>query len=202
LIAAQGLDGLYSATLFHYGDAVLPLLREGLELGRSFVQPRYQTRHSLDYLWWGIGAYLRRNPHHRYLFGPASISQFYGTEATARLVHYFGTHFGGTHFNGAQLDVRPRNPFVIPNEIQQKLSAEFSGCDAQEDFKALREALAARGLPVPTLYKHYSQATSPDGVCFCAFNVDPHFGDCVDSFVIADLHKLTPRKRQRYLSGQ
>jgi len=55
------------------------------------------------------------------------------------------------------------------------------------------------GLPLPVLYKHYSQATSPDGVAFTAFNIDRDFGDCVDSFVIADLHKLTPRKRQRYL---
>jgi len=194
LLAERGPDGLYSNTLFQYGDGMLDTLRQGLELGRSFVQPRYQSRHSLDYLWWGIGAYLRRNPQHRYLFGPASISRFYGTEATARLVHYFGTHF-----SGADLDVQPRAPFEIPQELQQQLAKEFSGCDAQEDFKALRALLAARGLPIPTLYKHYSQATSADGVCFTAFNVDSHFGDCVDSFVIADLHKLSPRKRQRYL---
>jgi hypothetical protein len=197
LIARYGIDGLYSATLFRYGDSVLPLLLEGLELGRSFVQPRYQSRHSLDYLWWGIGAYLRRQPQHRYLFGPASISRFYGTEATARLVHFFGTHYSGAH-----LDVHARTPFHIPDDLQRRLAEEFSGCDVQEDFKALRAALAARGLPVPTLYKHYSQATSADGVCFTAFNVDKHFGDCVDSFVIADLHRLTPRKRQRYLGTE
>ncbi|HBO13067.1 MAG TPA: GNAT family N-acetyltransferase, partial [Halieaceae bacterium] len=107
----------------------------------------------------------------------------------------------GTHYSGAHLDVTPRTPFVIPPELQQQLAAEFDGCDAEEDFKALKQALAGRGLPVPTLYKHYSQATSPDGVCFSAFNVDKDFGDCVDSFVLADLHRLTPRKRQRYMAS-
>ena len=195
VIARQGLDGLYSHTLFSYGENVAAMLREGLEMGRSFVQPRYQTRHSLDYLWYGIGAYIKRRPHIRYLFGPASISRFYGREATARLAWYYGTHFSGAH-----LDVRPRTPFTIPADTATALAAEFSGVDAEEDMKSLRESLAAAGLPLPTLYKHYSQATSPDGVAFTAFNIDRDFGDCVDSFVIADLHKLTPRKRQRYLA--
>ncbi|MFN2286807.1 MAG: GNAT family N-acyltransferase, partial [Chromatocurvus sp.] len=62
LIDSRGISALYSNSLFHLPDSVLPQLRQGLELGRSFVQPRYQTRHSLDYLWWGIGAFLKRNP--------------------------------------------------------------------------------------------------------------------------------------------
>ena len=197
VVAAQGLDGLYSNTLFRYGPQVQAMLAEGLELGRSFVQTRYQTRHSLDYLWYGIGAYIRANPHIRYLFGPASISRFYGCDATARLVHFFGCHY-----SGAGLDVSPRNPFVIPESTAAALRSEFTGVDRDEDMKSLRQCLAAAGLPLPTLYKHYSQATSPDGVAFTAFNVDPDFGDCVDSFVIADLHKLTPRKRQRYLGEE
>jgi putative hemolysin len=194
VIAEQGVEGLYSRTLFDYGPVALSRIAQGLELGRSFVQPRYQTRHALDYLWYGIGAYIRANPHLRYLFGPASISRFYGTESMARLVYYFGCHY-----SDASLDVTARTPFLIPDEIDAALRAEFTGADAEEDLKSLRQSLAAAGLPLPTLYKHYSQATSPDGVAFTAFNVDASFGDCVDSFVIADLHKLTPRKRQRYL---
>ena len=34
---------------------------------------------------------------------------------------------------------------------------------------------------------------------FSAFNVDPAFGDCVDAFVIADLTRLLPKKKRRYL---
>ncbi len=33
----------------------------GIELGRSFIQPRYWGRRGLDYLWSGIGAYLARS---------------------------------------------------------------------------------------------------------------------------------------------
>ncbi|MEM9257734.1 MAG: GNAT family N-acyltransferase [Pseudomonadota bacterium] len=195
VIKRLGVAGLYSSTLFDYGPTSRSLLSQGLEMGRSFVQQRYQTRHSLDYLWFGIGAYVKRRPHIRYLFGPASISRYYGSEATARLIYYFGTHF-----SDVRLDVTPVNPYSMAPAIRSRLEAEFTGVDPEEDMKSLREHLASAGLPLPTLYKHYSQATSPDGVVFTAFNIDPDFGDCVDSFVIADLDKLTPRKRQRYLA--
>lgn len=197
IIRSQGLNGLYSHTLFEYGPVICEKLRCGLELGRSFVQPRYQSRHSLDYLWYGIGAYVKLHPNIRYLFGPASISRFYGKEATSRLAYFYGTHFGDE-----PLDVRARTPFVIPEAIAGQLKTEFTGADLDTDMRALRAALASRGLPLPTLYKHYSQATTSDGVSFTAFNIDKDFGDCVDSFVIADLHKLTARKRQRYLKAE
>ncbi|GAB5413751.1 MAG: lysophospholipid acyltransferase family protein [Congregibacter sp.] len=196
IMAQQGIEGLYSNTLFKFGTTMQSRLAQGLELGRTFVQPRYQTRHSLDYLWHGIGAYLRENPDIRYLFGPASISRYYGAEATARLCFYYASHFG----DGADYDVSPRMPFDIPDTTLAELLGEYAGVDAAEDMQALRQHLAKAGLPLPVLYKHYSRATSPDGVVFTAFNVDPDFGDCVDSFVIADLDKLTPRMRRRYLA--
>jgi putative hemolysin len=194
IMAKRGIEGLYTHSLFEFDDSMQPYLQQGLELGRSFVQPKYQTRHALDYLWLGIGAYVRRYPRFRYLFGPASISRFYGQKAIAQLAYYYSTYY-----DSLDLGVRPRTPFEIPEPLRAELAAEFSGIDAEEDFKALRDTLVETGLPVPTLYKHYSQATEPDGVVFTAFNIDPEFGDCVDGFVLADLTKLKPRKRKRYL---
>lgn len=195
LIDSRGITALYSSTLFHFPDTVLPQLRQGLELGRSFVQPRYQTRHSLDYLWWGIGAFLKRNPGYRYLFGPASISRHYGSDGTALLTGYYGHYFAAP-----ELGIRARNPLHLSDDSMAKAREGFLGDDPEADFRTLRTRLAAHGLPVPTLYKHYAQAMRPGGVSFSAFSVDTDFGDCVDSFVLADLEQLTPRKRQRYLN--
>jgi putative hemolysin len=197
LVARRGMDGLYTNSLFHFDEKMRPVLEQGLELGRSFVQPQYQSKHSLDYLWCGIGAYVRRYPHYRYLFGPASISSLYGEKAIARLAYFFGTHFG----NG-EVAVQARNPLHISSELLEKFAVEFQGCDRDVDYKALRDRLARDGLPIPTLFKHYSQATEPEGVCFTAFNVDRDFGDCVDAFVLVDLERLKPRKRKRYLGGE
>jgi hypothetical protein len=196
LLQAGGKDALYSNTLFRFGPGMDPYLSCGLELGRSFVQPRYQSRHSLDYLWLGIGAYLRRYPRFRYLFGPASISPLYGKEAIARLACYYGSRY--SHI---ALDVAARVPFVIEPQVMAALTSEYSGADPEEDFRSLRDALAAQGLAIPTLFKHYSQVAEPAGVAIAAFNVDHSFGNCVDGFVLVDLEQLKPRKRKRYLGG-
>ncbi|TXS92801.1 lysophospholipid acyltransferase family protein [Parahaliea maris] len=194
LLARGGKDALYTHTLFEFGPGMQPYLEQGLELGRSFVQPKYQTRHSLDYLWQGIGAFLCRNPEFRYLFGPASISRLYGTEAIARIAWFFSSHY-----QSMPLEVTPRTPFTIQPELQARLASEYTGLDREEDLKALRDTLAEQGMPIPVLYKHYAGALEPDGVVFTAFNIDHDFGDCVDGFVLADLTRLTERKRKRYL---
>ncbi|MEV3838059.1 lysophospholipid acyltransferase family protein, partial [Aeromonas dhakensis] len=74
LLASKGLDGLYSHTLFGFEEKLLPRLELAIELGRSFIQPAYWGKRGLDYLWFGIGAYLARYPDYRYLFGPVSLS--------------------------------------------------------------------------------------------------------------------------------
>ena len=67
---------LYSATLFDYTEDAAELFAAGLELGRSFVQPEYWGKRSLDYLWQGIGAYLARHPQVKYLWASVTIAKF------------------------------------------------------------------------------------------------------------------------------
>ena len=194
LMKQAGVAGLYTHTLFHFSPAMTSHLEHGLELGRSFVQPKYQNRYALEYLWQGIGAFVQEHPHIRYLFGSASISARYGHEATARIAHFYKTHV-----NQLPVDVSPRTPFCVSDLLEARLVNEMPGDDFQTDLTALQSALAAQNLTIPLLFKHYSQATSKDGVSFSAFNVDPAFGDCVDAFVIADLTLLLPKKKRRYL---
>jgi len=194
LIEQAGLDGLYTHTLFHFAPTMCSYFQHGLELGRSFVQPQYQNRYALDYLWCGIGAYVQAHPHIRYLFGSASISSRYGNEAIARIAHFYQTHV-----NRLSVAVTPRTPFGVSESLEKQLMNEMPGEDSQTDLTTLQSALKAQDLTIPLLFKHYSQATSIDGVSFSAFNVDPAFGDCVDAFVIADLTRLLPKKKRRYL---
>ncbi len=56
------------------------------------------------------------------------------------------------------------------------------------------------GYTVPTLYKQYTEVCENDGIIFSDFNIDPEFSDCVDGFVIVDIEKLKPKKRNRYMS--
>ena len=193
--AAQlGRDHLYCATLFNFGDAARPFLEQGLELGRSFVQPKYWGMRSLDYLWFGIGAFLRRHPEYRYLFGPVSISNSYPRQAVEMLVHFYAAHFpDGDGLATANL------PYAIPPRRREELAALFPGKDYREEFSLLKNMLSHMNLTVPTLYKQYPETFEDDGVRFAAFNVDPAFGDCVDGLILVDMARIKDRKRERYM---
>ncbi|MGH3925616.1 MAG: lysophospholipid acyltransferase family protein, partial [Pseudonocardiaceae bacterium] len=94
MLAAHGLKSLYTASLFRYADDIVPHLAEGMELGRSFVAPEYWGRRSIDSLWQGIGAYLRRHPHVRYLFGAVSLSAALPLAAREQIVAYYARYHG------------------------------------------------------------------------------------------------------------
>ncbi|AWL12678.1 hypothetical protein HMF8227_02225 [Saliniradius amylolyticus] len=183
--------GLYSASLFHFGERMTPYLDQGLELGRSFVQPKYWGKRSLDYLWYGIGAFLKQNPNYRYLFGPVSISGAFPAGAKDLLVQFYQLYFGGDN------DVAVSNqPYSLPEELKDA----FSGEDYKEDFKKLKHLLANMGTSVPTLYKQYTELCEPGGVQFLSFGVDPDFNDCVDGLVLVDITRLKEKKRKRYIA--
>lgn len=192
LIEQQGKDGLYSASLFHYDSAMDKHFEQGLELGRSFVQPKYWGKRSLDYLWYGIGAFLVKYPHYRYLFGPVSMSNSFPQAAKELLVAFYTLYFGAEE----QVAVS-KCPYALPKEFQDT----FSGDNYKEDFTQLKHLLANMGVAVPTLYKQYTELCEPGGVQFLSFGIDPDFNDCIDGLILVDMSKLKERKRQRYLSA-
>ena len=56
ILAARGVSGVYTASLFHYSPALLGRLSPGLELGRSFVRREHQRNSNVLFLLWkGLG---------------------------------------------------------------------------------------------------------------------------------------------------
>lgn len=195
ILRERGPAGLYSASLFDYAPAANEFLDGAVELGRSFVQPAYWGSRSLDYLWQGIGAYLRSRPA-RHLFGPVSLSAALPLAAREWIVHYHRHYFGDPE----RLAVA-RNPFVVSAQVEAEASAAWSGRTQAEALAHLRARLDCMGAQLPVLYKQYADVCEPDGVRFLAFGVDPAFGGCVDGLVRLDLTRLRPAKRSRYLGG-
>lgn len=189
VLAARGLKGLYSASLFDYAEDVLPRLAQGMELGRSFVVPEYWGGRSIDYLWQGIGAYLRRHPRVRYLYGAVSISAALPRPAREQIVSYYRQYYGDEGGSA-----RSRNPF-------QYLAAppDFGALDADTAFAVLKANLDALGATLPMLYKQYTELCEPGGARFLAFGVDPDFSDSIDGLIEVDLQRMCARKRRRYL---
>lgn len=196
IVAARGSEGLYSHSLFEFGDEFRSTFGQAIELGRSFVHPRYQNLRALEYLWYGIGAYLAARPSVRYLFGPVSVSADYPEKARKLLVYFYRRHFGT-----AQPLAIPRSPFVLTEGDERELALEIPGEDYARDFRALKQRLGEFGMSVPTLYKQYTELCEPGGARFLGFNVDPAFAMCVDGLVMVDLEKLKASKRERYMGS-
>ena len=187
--------GVYTNTLFDYQLAMEPIFTHGLELGRSFVQPKYWGKRSLDYLWVGIGAFVAKNPQYRYLFGPVSISNSLSKPAKNLLVNYYQNYFSPEHILATA-----KTPFQLDEMEKDELLTAFDGNDKSKDFVTLKHLLANCGGSVPTLYKQYSSLCVDGGVSLSAFNIDPDFNECVDALVVVDLDKLLPKKRLRYIA--
>jgi Putative hemolysin len=75
VLAAHGPAGMYLSSQFKLKPEFWDRVGHGLELGRSFVRPKYQKAYQpLLLLWRGLAEYVARNPHNRTLFGCVSIS--------------------------------------------------------------------------------------------------------------------------------
>jgi putative hemolysin len=188
------LDGLYTSTLFNFDEGFEPYFEQGLELGRSFVQPKYWNSRALDYLWQGIGAYVRANPNIRYLFGAVSLSNAFNEKAQALLIYFYRHYFKDEYALVAHKDA-----YRMSAEMKKQCRELFEGNDYRRDQRVLKEELGYMGYAIPTLYKQYADVCEEGGVSFYDFGYDKNFNDCIDGFILVDLFKMKEAKRKRYI---
>ncbi|NOU43244.1 MAG: lysophospholipid acyltransferase family protein [Methyloglobulus sp.] len=193
IMDAKGVAGFYTNTLFDLTKTFADYLPYSIELGRSFVQPRYWGQRSLEYLWYGIGAYLREHPEVKYLFGPVSLSNTYPQLAKELIISFYQQQFGTE-----MPHVTANLPFELSAASQRFAKQEFSN-DYSTSFKILNTELKKLGVKVPTLYKQYVELCVDKGCHFIGFNIDPDFNNCIDSLIMVEIDKIAPKKKQRYI---
>lgn len=187
---------LYTQTLFKFKEGSEFLLKDAIELGRSFVQPKFWGTRALDYLWYGIGAYLNKFPETKYMFGPVSISAAYPKTARDMMIYFYKRYF----MINDDLVVS-KNRYFIGQKETEELNDLFDGKDYDENFKILKDSLANYNLSVPTLYKQYCELCDEGGVQFLDFGIDSSFEDCADGFILVETFKIKDAKKKRYISG-
>jgi putative hemolysin len=194
IINEQGMRGLYTASLFDFDEEFRPFAEQAIELGRSFVQPRYWGSRALDYLWQGLGSYLRYYPEIRYMFGPVSISARYPKAARDLMVVFYKHYFGCQRSLG-----EAKIPYQLDKASQEEFSRHFSGDDLEQDLQELKNQLALYNITIPTLFKQYTDLCEPGGVCFLDFGKDPDFAGCTDGMILVLVDKVKAAKRKRYI---
>jgi len=191
-------SALYTSTLFEFNKGFDKYLNDSIELGRSFVQPKYWGSRALDYLWYGIGAYIKNNPDIKYMFGPVSISASYSRVAKDMILYFYDTNF-----KDRENLINAKIPYNFKSDwyLVENLKKEFNATDYRTNFKTLKKALASIEMSVPTLYKQYSDLCEDGGIKFCAYNIDPDFSNCIDSFILVEIAKIKESQKKRYFGS-
>ncbi len=171
-----------------------------IELGRSFVQPKYQSTrvsskslYALDNLWDGLGALMVRNPHARYFFGKVTMYGSYNREARDTLLWFLRKHFPDRDDL-----IEPLYPVQLHFD-SEKLGAVFTGCDYKEDFQILIRRLRELGEFMPPLINSYI-SLSPSMRVFGTVH-NPDFGDVEETAILVTIDDIYPNKAERHTKG-
>jgi putative hemolysin len=190
IVASEGVEGLYTRTLFRYDRHLVERLSPALELGRSFVRAEYQ-RHptALMLLWKGICTFITRYPQYRVLFGAVSISTRYSDATRDLLMAFLAQNYQDGELASLVASTHPARPAAPRPAGSGPRTVE----DAEEQVRALEEG--DRGMPV--LLRQYLKLNAR----LLGFNVDPAFGDALDALMMVDLTAVDPRILRRYFGA-
>jgi len=185
ILESMGRRGFYLSELFKMKDQFYPMLKQGIELGRSWIRKEYQGKPlPLFLLWKGILKYLIDNPQYRYMFGPVSISNNFSKFSKALIVDYITKN----HFDYEMAKyVKPRNKFkadLLPISTDTLV-------DSSESFKDLDSIIGDienSHIKIPVLLRQYMNLNAK----IISFNIDPKFSDCLDGFLVVDTHNIPP----------
>lgn len=197
IVQKYGKKGLYNSEQFTIEQSFDSIMDESIEVGRSFIQPKYWKSNALDFIWQGIGAYLQQNPHIRFLWGAVSISDNYSLLAKSLIITYYQKWYAGP----VDMFV-PYTPFNIPKSIKEECDKIFTEDNYKDDFKKLKEALKTLGFSVPILYRRYTEMTEYGGSRFLSFNIDVNFNNSIDGLILVDLHLLREEYKARYFASR
>ena len=181
IVDRYGIKGFYINSLFKIRKAMLPILYEAIELGRSFIIEEYQRKpFPLFLLWKGILYFLIKNPEYRYLIGPVTISGKY-TDVSKELIMKFIIQ---NHYN------QELARYVSP---KCKYRVETNDPDVDVMLEAARNNILALDKMIgdiepssdklPILLKKYISLNAR----IIGFNIDPKFNMCLDGLLILDL---------------
>lgn len=179
----HGVRGFYSDTLFHYKDGFTPVLKESIELGRSFVAINHQKDTlALILLLKGLFYTALRYPEYKHLLGPVSISSWYPLLYRSLMIDYLGKNYNIPEYSKY---IAPKRPFV-PNYGRVDAKALMEGRQSNlETFDRTLYKMSGK-YKLPPLVKKYIKM----GARIIGFNVDPDFNFCVDGLIMLTLKNI------------
>lgn len=198
---SEGYSKLATARLFRFSkifrEKYMPHM---IELGRSFVQPAYQSTnrkgkgiYAMDNLWDGLGAVWMKNPHIKYFFGKVTMYTTFHREARDLILYFMKKYFGDKDNL-----VVPFEPLKITTD-QKLLDSILCGTTYREDYKLLSQNVRARGENIPPLINAYMNLSPTMKVFGTAMNYG--FGDVEETAIMITVTDMYDEKIERHIKS-
>lgn len=195
----HGEINLSTAHLFKFSDRFREeYLPYTIELGRSWVQPKYQPSidnrkgiFSLDNLWDGLGAVVMMNPDVKYLFGKVTMYPHYNEEARDTLI-YFMNHY----FPDEEDLVEPLQRLDYKGDVS-RIQGMFNGLSYKDGYKLLNASVRNLGENIPPLINTYMNLSSTMKTFGTAMNYE--FGAVEETGILLTIEDIYDTKKHRHL---
>jgi hypothetical protein len=170
-----------------------------IELGRSFVQPKYQPSaenrkglFSLDNLWDGLGAIVVDNPDIKYFFGKVTMYLDYNRMARDMILFFMNYYFPDK-----EKLVRPFKPLEIENDMTS-FTKELAGLSYKDGHRVLNHHVRELGENIPPLVNSYMNLSSTMKTFGTALN--DHFGGVEETGILVTIGDIYETKKERHIS--
>lgn len=170
-----------------------------LELGRSFIQPKYQainllrkSLYALDNLWTGLGYLIAKNLDVRYLAGKVTLYPSFDPVLRDMLFYLMEKHF-----RDKENLIYPHKPYSIQID-EEKFDEIFSGKTFLEDRQIFQKETKKRGFIIPPLVNAYIRI-SPTLKSFGSI-MNTHFGNVEEIGILIKIDDIYPNIKERYIT--
>jgi hypothetical protein len=195
----NGVVQLATTHLFRFSDKfVKEYLPYTFELGRSFVQPHYQSSKAgakalfaLDNLWDGLGALIVDHPQVKYFFGKVTMYTHFHTKARNLIMYFFHKYF-----NDVDHLVTPIDPLDLGIDYVE-MEKIFNGGSYKEDYKILSLKVRELGENIPPLINSYMNL-SPSMKTFGTV-INHEFGGVEETGIIVTISDIYEAKTDRHI---
>jgi len=197
----NGKIHLATARMFSFSEKFIrDYLPYTIELGRSFVQPQYQSSkmgakslYALDNLWDGLGSLIINHPHIEYFFGKVTMYAHSNLKVRSLI-----RAFMDKYFHDPDNLVYPDNP-VKSNLSESEINKIFSGPTFSEDYRILSKTVRELGENIPPLINAYMNL-SPSMKTF-GTAVNERFGGVEETGIIITIKELYQAKVKRHVNS-
>jgi len=199
LLDENGYPNTPTSKLFHFSKKFIEnQWQNTIELGRSFVQPKYQGTSnprlglfSLDNLWDGIGTLAVDYPETKFFLGKMTMYNSYN-----RLARNLILIFLKKYFKGDKNLIAPIEPALI-DKRKHVFRSIFRNGSYREDFKALNDNILDLKTTIPPLIKSYMSLSKT--MKYFGVSANPEFGPVEEIAIMIKIKDITEDKKKRYI---